>query len=275
MSDTLAAENARLTRAWEAMQKSKTKSEAEAKKWFELYQSKGADLNALKAAVFGSADYDPNLKIGNFVEMAQMTERARQGALERAEKAEAAAVATRDTLNAWFDQRKLVAKEIDATVLDAVRGYLRTSRSGGMPKSTSDTVEAVLGDMVRLSAFADIYARAWLTERDTHAAQLAEAYQQIAALREALKEAHPYVAMAEFLESRAFSYGSGYPEPSPAEWGITVAYFQTAEQMPLEQFADEVEAYHQTNREEDDGSGEFLTLANKLAALAQTEGAEG
>src|SRR5690606_26474085 len=53
------------------------------------------------------------------------------------------------------------------------------------------------------------------------------------------------------------------------------AYVQTAEQMPNEQFADDVEAYHQTNREEDDGSGEFLTLANKIAYLAQTEGSGG
>lgn len=60
------------------------------------------------------------------------------------------------------------------------------------------------------------------TERDALAAQLAEARQQIAALREALKEAHPYVEMAEFLGSRAFSHSGGYPEPSPAEWGIRV-----------------------------------------------------
>lgn len=99
--------------------------------------------------------------------------------------------------------------------------------------------------------------------------------ERIRALEEALKEAHPYVEMAEFLGSRAFCYGGGYPEPSPAEWGITVAYVQTAEKTPGEQFADEVDAYHQMNREDDDGSGEFLTLANKLAALTQTEGAEG
>src|SRR5690606_28774472 len=51
------------------------------------------------------------------------------------------------------------------------------------------------------------------TERDALAAQLAEARQQIAALRDALNEAHPYVEMAEFLGSRAFSYSGGYPEP--------------------------------------------------------------
>lgn len=122
---------------------------------------------------------------------------------------------------------------------------------------------------------AERFGQALLGETAALKAQLAEARQQIAALREALNEAHPYVEMAEFLGSRAFSYGTGYPEPSPAEWGIAVAYVQTAEQMPHEQFADEVDAYHQMNREDDDGSGEFLTLANKLAALAQTEGAEG
>ena len=48
-----------------------------------------ADLDAVKTAIFGSAGYDPTLKIGNFCEMARTTEAARAGALGRAEAAEA------------------------------------------------------------------------------------------------------------------------------------------------------------------------------------------
>lgn len=48
-----------------------------------------ADLDWLKRSIFGSADYHPSLTIGCFAEMAQTTEAARKGGLDRAEKAEA------------------------------------------------------------------------------------------------------------------------------------------------------------------------------------------
>ena len=67
-----------------------------------------------------------------------------------------------DTLNAWFDRRKLAHDAIDETVLSAARGYLRTSRSGGMEQETSDMIEGVIEDMARLSVFADLFARAFL-----------------------------------------------------------------------------------------------------------------
>ena len=67
-----------------------------------------------------------------------------------------------DTLNAWFDRRKLAHEAIDETVLNAARGYLRTSRSGGMDKETSDKIESVIEDMANLSVFADLFARAAL-----------------------------------------------------------------------------------------------------------------
>ena len=69
-----------------------------------------------------------------------------------------------DTLNAWFDTRKLAHEAIDNTVLDAARGYLRRSRSGGMDQETSDMIEGVITDMARLSVFADLFARAALAE---------------------------------------------------------------------------------------------------------------
>ena len=74
-----------------------------------------------------------------------------------------------DTLNAWFDRRKLAHEVIDETVLNAARGYLRTSRSGGMDKETSDMIEGVIEDMARLSVFADLFARAALRDMMTEA----------------------------------------------------------------------------------------------------------
>ena len=72
-----------------------------------------------------------------------------------------------DTLNAWFDRRKLSHDAVDEAVLNAARGYLRTSRSGGMEQSDSDMVEGVIEDMARLSVFADLFARAALRDMDT------------------------------------------------------------------------------------------------------------
>lgn len=69
-----------------------------------------------------------------------------------------------DTLNAWFDRRGLAHEAIDETVLNAARGYLRTSRSGGMDKEQSDMIEGVIADMARLSVFADLFARAALNK---------------------------------------------------------------------------------------------------------------
>ena len=71
-----------------------------------------------------------------------------------------------DTLNAWFDRRKLAHEAIDETVLNAARGYLRTSRSGGMDKETSDMIEGVIEDMAQLAVFADLFARAALRDME-------------------------------------------------------------------------------------------------------------
>ena len=67
-----------------------------------------------------------------------------------------------DTLDAWFDRRKLAHEEIDAAVLDATKRYLGVSRIGGMDSEESDLVECVVENMARLSVFADLFARAKL-----------------------------------------------------------------------------------------------------------------
>lgn len=43
--------------------------------------------------------------------------------------------------------------DADRTVLDAMRGYLATCRSGGMPKDLSDKIEAAVADAARLQYF--------------------------------------------------------------------------------------------------------------------------
>lgn len=47
------------------------------------------ERDVLRAAIFGGGNYDPDLRNGNFVEMAQELHAAQKGGLERAEKAEA------------------------------------------------------------------------------------------------------------------------------------------------------------------------------------------
>lgn len=90
---------------------------------------------------------------------------AAQAENQRLRKAEKDAVAT---LTAWFDRRKLAHEAIDQAVIDAVEGYLRTSRAGGMPQSKSDLVLGVISDMARLSLFADLFARAALNKEASH-----------------------------------------------------------------------------------------------------------
>ena len=79
------------------------------------------------------------------------------------------------TLNAWFDRRKLAHAAIDQAVVDAASGYLRTSRSGGMPSEESDLVLGVIQDMARLSVFADLFARTTLAELTSSEAAYNEA----------------------------------------------------------------------------------------------------
>jgi hypothetical protein len=61
--------------------------------------------------------------------------------------------------HAWFGTRKLAHDAVDGAVLDAAKGYLRTSRAGGMCPQESDMIAAVIEDMARLSVFADLFAR--------------------------------------------------------------------------------------------------------------------
>lgn len=67
-----------------------------------------------------------------------------------------------ETLDAWFDRRKLGHDAVDQAVVDAASGYLRTSRVGGMSNEESDMILDVIQDMARLGLFADLFARAAL-----------------------------------------------------------------------------------------------------------------
>lgn len=73
-----------------------------------------------------------------------------------------------DTLNNWFDRRKLGHDAVDRAVVDAASGYLRTSRVGGMLQAESDLILGVVQDMARLGLFADLFARAALTTEEGH-----------------------------------------------------------------------------------------------------------
>lgn len=56
----------------------------------------------------------------------------------------------RSTLKAWFEVKSMAREQMEPVFVDCVKGYLRRSRSGGMPKKQSDLVEAVLEDFARL-----------------------------------------------------------------------------------------------------------------------------
>lgn len=55
-----------------------------------------------------------------------------------------------ESLNNWFDQRRLDEAELTPLFLGAARGYLRTCRSGGMPRQVSDQAEACFREFARL-----------------------------------------------------------------------------------------------------------------------------
>ncbi|MGY3582327.1 hypothetical protein ACVIGB_000749 [Bradyrhizobium sp. USDA 4341] len=54
------------------------------------------------------------------------------------------------TMDAWFVMSKKIEDEVTSILIDGLEGYLRTSRSGGMPTKLSNAVEAVLKDYCRL-----------------------------------------------------------------------------------------------------------------------------
>lgn len=105
----------------------------------------------------------------------------------RAERSEVERDDAIDTLKAWFDVRELAHDAIDETVLDAARGYLRTSRSGGMDQETSDMIEGVICDMARLSIFADIFA---LAQIDAKSVDISDTDKAV--LRHMQNAAEPY-----------------------------------------------------------------------------------
>lgn len=55
-----------------------------------------------------------------------------------------------ETIRSWFELKKLGREELVPAFNDAIAGYLRTSRVGGMPAKLSDQVEAVTENFARL-----------------------------------------------------------------------------------------------------------------------------
>jgi len=105
----------------------------------------------------GTNDYAAAHKAADRIEELQGRAAAVEAKLAKAVEEKLCAT---DTLNAWFDRRKLAHEAVDQAVIDAASGYLRTSRVGGMPKKESDLVLGVIKDMARLGMFADLFARA-------------------------------------------------------------------------------------------------------------------
>ncbi|MFG1389211.1 hypothetical protein, partial [Xanthobacter versatilis] len=91
-----------------------------------------AEVERLKKAIFGRADYDITLPTGCFVEMATSTEAARLGALDRAEAAEARADALQaevERLRAAFNAAIDYACDLNDAPEDGVI-FLRMWREG-------------------------------------------------------------------------------------------------------------------------------------------------
>lgn len=57
----------------------------------------------------------------------------------------------KSTINSWFDIKSMSKEQLVPVFMDNLRGYLRTSRNGGMPQKQSDLVESVVEN------FADLY----------------------------------------------------------------------------------------------------------------------
>lgn len=81
--------------------------------------AQAAEIEQLKAAVFGGPGFDQTLRIGNFVEMARATEAARQGALARA-----------DALAARVEELEGIAKRL----ADTSEALLRYTNPNNVPE---------------------------------------------------------------------------------------------------------------------------------------------
>jgi hypothetical protein len=107
------------------------------------------ERDELRAAIFGSQNYDPCLKHGNFLEMAASTERSRLGAIARAEAAEAENARLRPLWNAPPKHDFWGAGEPDCPrEIKARNGELHTLRCKvcGLDNPRDDICRAALGD---------------------------------------------------------------------------------------------------------------------------------
>jgi hypothetical protein len=56
----------------------------------------------------------------------------------------------KETIRAWFEVKGLAQSQLEPQFMKAVRGYLRTSRNGGMPQKQSNIVDANMENFARL-----------------------------------------------------------------------------------------------------------------------------
>lgn len=68
------------------------------------------------------------------------------------EKLEEDYIMVESIMSSFFDLAKKTEADIEPILMDGVRGYLRTSKNGGMNPELADAVEAVLADFIRLYA---------------------------------------------------------------------------------------------------------------------------
>ncbi|HRL05125.1 MAG TPA: hypothetical protein PL098_00260, partial [Brevundimonas diminuta] len=79
----------------------------------------------LRSAIFGSHDYDPTLRHGNFIEMARTTEDARRGAVTRATEAERKLAEAEAEAAAWqdrFRRARIALLKVASVALASARG---------------------------------------------------------------------------------------------------------------------------------------------------------
>lgn len=104
------------------------------------------EVRRLKAAIFGSENYAPDLKCGNFVEMAETLHAAQKGGLERAERAEAALAAL--TFTAANLERE-GPDNFERLVRDGIEEAIKAMRKFPQPNYIISKIAEEAGEVVK------------------------------------------------------------------------------------------------------------------------------
>ena len=81
---------------------------------------------------------------------AEVAEAAAAAIAEQRDAAREDAADARSTLSAWFDLATKAEEAVTPILLEGLKGYLRTAKSGGMPAKQADSAYSVLEDFCRL-----------------------------------------------------------------------------------------------------------------------------